>query len=163
MNSCYDITKTLGDKWFNCLLCWNFRKCFELSSNFREFRKNFRRFLKTLGKCLKTISFNDTVTSSSWLYLEACSFTEKLQICFLVDIHLFKVYNENIIAIWEICSKLTANGPERSLPYTLQTSEKVWFSNIFRGYRRRRSGVFTANFEQISHIVLVFLLLTLKK
>ena len=42
---------------------------------------------------------------------------------------------------WEICSKLTINTPERG----------HW----------HRSGVFIVNFEHISHLVLVFLLLTL--
>ena len=42
-----------------------------------------------------------------------------------------------------MCSKLTINTPER----------RHW----------RRSGVFIVNFEHISHLVLVFLLLTLNK
>ena len=41
-----------------------------------------------------------------------------------------------------MCSKLTIKTPER---------------------RRRRSGVFIVNFEHISHLVLVLLLLTLSK
>ena len=43
----------------------------------------------------------------------------------------------------EICSKLTIKLPER----------RHW----------RRSGVFIVNFEHISHLVLVFLLLTLNR
>ena len=43
----------------------------------------------------------------------------------------------------EICSKLTTKAPERS----------HW----------RSFGVFIANFEQISHIIVVFPLLTLNK
>ena len=43
----------------------------------------------------------------------------------------------------EICTKLTLKTPERR--------------------HQRRSGVFVVNFEQISHIALVFLLLTLGK
>ena len=43
----------------------------------------------------------------------------------------------------EICSKLTIKTPERR--------------------QSRRSGAFIVNFELISHIVLVFLLLTLNK
>ena len=42
---------------------------------------------------------------------------------------------------WEICSKLTIKTPE--------------------SHQLRRSGVFIVNFENISHLVLVFLLLTL--
>ena len=55
---------------------------------------------------------------------------------------MFKVDNRNTKRKCEICSKLTIKTPER----------RQW----------RRSGVFIVNFEQISHLVLVFLLLTLK-
>ena len=58
-------------------------------------------------------------------------------------IYLFKVNNRNTRTRCEICSKLTINTPER----------RHW----------RRSGVFIVNFEHISHLVLVFLLLTLNK
>ena len=55
--------------------------------------------------------------------------------------YTFKVNNRNIRASCEICSKLTIKTPER----------RQW----------GRSGVFTVNFEHISHLVLVFLLLPL--
>ena len=58
-------------------------------------------------------------------------------------IYLLKVNNRNTKTRCEICSKLTINTPER----------RHW----------RRSGVFIVNFEHISHLVLVFLLLTLNK
>ena len=58
-------------------------------------------------------------------------------------IYLFKVNNRNTRTRCEICSKLTINTPER----------RHW----------RRSGVFIVNFEHISHLVLVFLLLTLSR
>ena len=54
---------------------------------------------------------------------------------------MLKVNNRNIRARCEICSELTIKIPER----------RHW----------RRSGIFIVNFEQISHLVLVFLLLTL--
>ena len=54
--------------------------------------------------------------------------------------YLFKVNNRNTRKKCEICSKLTIKTPER-----------------------RRSGVFIVNFEHISHLFLVFLLLTLNK
>ena len=57
-----------------------------------------------------------------------------------VGIYLFKVNNRNSRARWEICSKLTIKTPE----------QRQW----------RRSGVFIVNFEHISHLGLVFLLLT---
>ena len=58
-------------------------------------------------------------------------------------IYLFKVNNRNTRTRCEICSKLTINIPERR--------------------QLRRSGVFIVNFEHISHLVLVFLLLTLSR
>ena len=61
----------------------------------------------------------------------------------LADYYMFKVNNRNSRTRYEICSKLTIKTPER--------------------HQERRSGVFTANFENISHLVLGFLLLTLSK
>ena len=58
-----------------------------------------------------------------------------------VDIYLLKIDYRNTRARCEICSKLTIKTPER----------RQW----------RRSFVFIVNFEHISHLVLVFLLLTL--
>ena len=58
-------------------------------------------------------------------------------------IYLFKVINGNIRTMCETGLKLTIKTPERG----------HW----------RRSGVFIGNFEQISHIVLVFPLSTLNK
>ena len=57
--------------------------------------------------------------------------------------YMFKVNNRNTRTRCEICSKLTIKIPER----------RQW----------RRSGIFIVNFEHISHLVLVFLLLTLSK
>ena len=56
-------------------------------------------------------------------------------------IYLLKYNNRNTRRRCEICSNLTLKTPER----------RHW----------RHSGVFIVNFEHISHIVLVFLLLTL--
>ena len=56
-------------------------------------------------------------------------------------IYLLKVNNRNTRVRCEICSKLTIKIPER----------RQW----------RRSDVFIVNFEHISHLNLVFLLLTL--
>ena len=58
-------------------------------------------------------------------------------------IYLLEVNNGNTRTRCEICSKLRINTPER----------RHW----------RRSGVFIVNFEHISHLALVFLLLTLNK
>ena len=60
-----------------------------------------------------------------------------------VGIYLFNDNNRNTRTRCEICSMLTMKTPERC----------QW----------RRSGVFILNFELISHLVLVFLLLTLSR
>ena len=60
-----------------------------------------------------------------------------------VSIYLFRVNYWNTRTMREIGSKLTIKTPERG----------QW----------RRSGIFIANFEQFSHIVLVFSLLALNK
>ena len=57
------------------------------------------------------------------------------------SIYLLKVNNRNTRTSCEICSKLTIKTPERRY--------------------LRHSGEFIFNFEHISHLVLVFLLLTL--
>ena len=57
--------------------------------------------------------------------------------------YILKVNNRNTRARCEIYSKLTIKTPER----------RHW----------RRSGVFIVNFEHISELVLVFLLLTLSR
>ena len=56
--------------------------------------------------------------------------------------YMFKSNNRNTRTRSEICSKLTINTPERR-------------------HRRRSSGVFIVIFEYLSHLILVFLLLTL--
>ena len=62
---------------------------------------------------------------------------------FIAGNYFFKVNNRNTRTRCEICSKLTRKTPER----------RHW----------RRSGVFIVNFEHISHLALVFLLLTLNR
>ena len=57
------------------------------------------------------------------------------------DIYLLKCNYRNIRTRSKICSKLTIKIPER--------------------HHWRRSGIFIVNFEHISHLVLVFLLLSL--
>ena len=60
-----------------------------------------------------------------------------------VNIYLFKVNNRNTRKRCKICSKLTINTPER----------RHWHC----------SDIFIVNFEHISHLFLVFLMLTLNK
>ena len=62
---------------------------------------------------------------------------------FPANIYLFKVNNRNTGTNCEICSKLTIKAPEQC----------YW----------RRSVVFIVNFEHISHLFLVLLLLTSNK
>ena len=68
-----------------------------------------------------------------------------------VGIYLLKVNNKNTRTKCEICSKLTIKTPDRRC------------SNLTVNFEQRRSGVFIVHFEYISHLVLVFLLLTLTR
>ena len=63
------------------------------------------------------------------------------EIAFPAGIYLLKVNNRNTRKRCETCSKLTIKRPE----------QRRW----------RRSTVFIVNFEHISHLLLVFILLTL--
>ena len=74
--------------------------------------------------------------------------------------YLLKVNNKNIETRCKICSKLAIKTPERR--------QNFWETNTYPLIRTRmlfwrRSGVFTNNSEQILHLVLLFLLLTLSK
>ena len=60
--------------------------------------------------------------------------------------YMFKVNNRNTRTRYEICSVLTIRMPIRII-------RRYW----------RRSSVFIVNFEHISHLVLVSLLLTLSR
>ena len=84
---------------------------------------------------------------SSIFFIDSSNFclfrgTYKITFC-PVNIYLFKINNRNIRKKCEICLKLTIKTPERL----------HW----------RRSCVFIVNFEHISHLFLVFLVLTLSK
>ena len=57
--------------------------------------------------------------------------------------YMFKVNDRNTITSCEICSKLIIKTPER--------------------HHWRHFGVFIVNFEHISHLYLVYLLLTLSR
>ena len=59
---------------------------------------------------------------------------------------MFKVNNRNTRKKCEICSKFTIKTPE-------ERQQRQW----------HRSGVFIANSEQFSHLVLTFLLLMLTR
>ena len=85
----------------------------------------------------------------SWLWTSECQLSRKMTSlwyphCWIwtpAGIYLLKVNNRNSRTRCEICWKLTIKTPER----------RPW----------SRSGVFIVNFQHISHLVLVFLLLTL--
>ena len=84
---------------------------------------------------------NSLKTIKAFLFYSSIRFV--FETVFPAGIYLLKVNNRNTRTRCEICSKLTINTPER----------RHW----------PRSGVFIVNFEHISHLVLVFLLLTLNK
>ena len=71
---------------------------------------------------------------------------------------MFKVKHRKTKARCEICSKLTIKTPERrQISSVIVTKSPVTITEEIR----RCSGVFIVNFEHISHLVPVFLFLTL--
>ena len=74
-----------------------------------------------------------------------------LQKIFPAGNYIFKVNNRNTRARCEICSKLTIKTTERRHLCPQKTSENRTFSDVFKVYRWRRSGVFIVNFEYILH------------
>ena len=85
---------------------------------------------------------NDSYIFSFFYFLFWLFFTLVTDIS--ADNYMFKVNNRNTARTrCEICSNLTIKTPER----------RQW----------RCSGVFIVNFEHISHLVVVFLLLTLSR
>ena len=104
-------------------------------SVFVSFQSTILRLLSITIKWIELWTFNKIPTE----WLNCCkSITE----CYNpVRFYLPKDNNRNTKTMDEICSKLIIKAPER----------RQW----------RHSGVFIVDFEQILHIILVFLLLTL--
>ena len=141
------------------LRAWN-KQLFRSSVNFdKDFLERF-----TLGNSLEGISFlTKTIRPSSCFFLSSqhdCVNSFRMNDSegtsnFVSDVNkissllppslflLLKVNNRNTRTIFEICSKLIIKTPER--------------------HHWRCSGVVIVNFKQISHIVPVFILLTLNK
>ena len=77
---------------------------------------------------------------------------------FSTNIYLFKVNTRNTRKRCEIYSELTIKNDQLTIN-TRTTSSippenasgNLWFSDVFRRYRRRCSDVFIVNFEHISH------------
>ena len=101
-----------------------------------------------------------TISCIKILYLNKFMFSGKkldyrcLTRFYQADIYLLKVNNKNTRARCEICLKLTINTPE------WQVNNKDTRTKPERRYWLQ-FDLFIANFEHISHLVLVFLFLTL--
>ena len=84
---------------------------------------------------------------------------------FSAGMYLLKVNNRNTRIRFEIFSKLTIKTPEQrpSMPKCdfNKVALQLYRYHISAWVGGRRSAVFIVNFEHISHLVLVFVLLTL--
>ena len=115
-----------------------------LNESFRQ----LNRFALSLGE-EELLRIRTRIDNLNYLngvcLLHKSRFYKILQTAFEIpaNIYLFKVNNGNIGKRCEICSELTRKKPEQR--------------------QGRCSGVFIVNFEHISHLFLVFLLLTLNK
>ena len=76
-------------------------------------------------------------------------------------IYLLIFNNKNTRTMCEICSKLTTKMPERRQWRRFGIFIAKLTVKIPERRPWRRFGIFFVNFEHISHLVLVFLLLTL--
>ena len=123
-----------------------------ISTKFRLchfYHSRYKCFFFTIIGFEITISFLKTSTKS-WCCCMGVSYSPSKKTApfwnilfhILVCIYLFKVNNGNTRTMCEVCSKLTIKTPE---------------------WRLRCSGFFIINFEHISHLVLVFLSLTLSR
>ena len=92
--------------------------------------------IKWLFKCFKTIKLKNLKLTVLRFWPGPAS-----HLYYFYLLKNIKVNNRNTRARWEICLKLTIKTPERD--------------------QLHRSGVFIKNFEHISHLVLVFLSITL--
>ena len=90
---------------------------------------------KPLAGCFSRSYFSRTPSKTTKYWRETWQRSDP------TGIYLLKVNKRNIRTRYKICSKLTIKTPE----------QRHW----------HRSSVFIVNFEHISHLVLVFLLLTL--
>ena len=106
---------------------------------------SFGVFLETIvnWKNLLSSIYGRTFFDENSERLKAENYFHKNVRSYPVGIYLFKVNNRNTRTRCEICLKLAIKTPE--------------------GRHWRFSGVFIVNFEQISHVVLVFLLLSLSR
>ena len=92
------------------------------------------------GYCTIKQIYQEQDFKSSRFHLLPYNTKNKPMSFYPAGIYLLKVNNRNTRTKCEICSKITIKIPERG----------QW----------RRSGIFIVNFEHISHLVLVFPLLT---
>ena len=102
---------------------------------------NFAKFSRTPPVAVSLSSFSQAGTIRNTRLQISCGFSGAFLQC-MVN-YIFKVKNRNNRTRCEICSKLIIKTPER----------RHW----------RCSGVFIVNFEHISHLVLLFLSLTLNR
>ena len=137
--------RSATDSSFESVLDLDTRRKLNVHKTFRRRPGRFLNVLRTFN--LRPVSME--VTIRNCFELEE---TESFQPKFLVKVslfgkpannYLFKFNKKNTRSWCEICSKLTMKTQER--------------------HQRCRSGVFIVNFEHISQLFLVFLLLTLKK
>ena len=115
------------------------------SSEFDVIKKNKENvlFLSHLCYSLCCFFFRFFIVRINFLNHSRQVFGVILFVSFPTGIYMFKLHNRNTTTRCEVCSKLTIKTLER----------RQWL----------RFGVFIVNFEHISHLVLVFLLLTLNR
>ena len=123
-----------------CLFFWNFLKNLTSWDLFRTHQNTWDgTFCKTILANLSILDACKSPGHDSEIILFSLSLLTR-KVYSPANIYPFKVNNKNTTKKCQICSKLTIKIPDQR--------------------QRRRSGVFIVNFEYISHLFWVFLLLT---
>ena len=131
------------DEFEQVIVCW-----VNCSRFFCHLRPDLYPWILRLSQC-KTLSLAfDGKHKRKYLYILVSIADDLLtkplsETIYPTNNYLFNVNNRNTTKMFKICSKLTIKTLER----------RQW----------RRCGVFIVNFKHISHLFLVFLMLTLSK
>ena len=104
---------------------------------------NFQGILSTKMKCFWTYQIENFIYCKFLIWESILINLSAIYEPLPASNYMFKVNNRNTRTRSEICSNLTIKTPKR----------RQWHC----------SGVFIVNFEHISHLVLLFLLLTLSR
>ena len=128
-------------KYLDCKKSWNYYFCTSIWKCILEFKDEISSLFPPVFYCHNILSSGYSFYTQNMLW-RSCK-VELTKWNYLAGIYFFKADSENTRTMPEICTKLATKTPEW----------RHW----------RPSSVFFINFEQTSHIFMVFPLLTFTK